>query len=106
MNGFIRSSANYAGGIGPVPLNVDAEPQLLPDGKIRLRVNVEYDLPAPAALGQGDTVPVTERGLRTMQIRENLAVILDNGKSMIAAQSADPVSDRQVTIEVKATALR
>ena len=40
------------------------------------------------------------------QIRENLALILENGKPLVAAQSADPAVDRQVTIEVKATILR
>ncbi len=105
MNGFIRSSANYSN-IGNVPLNVDTEPQLLTDGKIRLRVNLEYDLPAPAAIGPAEGVAATERTLRVTQIRENLALILENGKSIVAAQSADPVGDRQVTIEVKATVLR
>jgi hypothetical protein len=105
MNGFIRSSANYTN-IGTVPLNVDTEPQLLADGKIRLRVNLEYDLPAPAAIGPSEGVPATERLLRVTQIRENLALILESGKPVVAAQSADPVGDRQVTIEVKATALR
>jgi hypothetical protein len=33
-------------------------------------------------------------------------VILENGKSVSVAQSADPVGDRQVTIDVKATILR
>jgi len=105
MNGFIRSSANYTN-IGTVPLNVDTEPQLLADGKIRLRVNLEYDLPAPAAIGPAEGVPATERLLRVTQIRENLALILESGKPIVAAQSADPVGDRQVTIEVKATVLR
>ena len=105
MNGYIRSSANYSN-IGNVPLNVDTEPQLLTDGKIRLRVNLEYDLPAPAAIGPPDGVAATERTLRVTQIRENLALILENGKPIVAAQSADPVGDRQVTIEVKATVLR
>ena len=44
--------------------------------------------------------------LRTTGIHENLAMILDNGKPLVVAQSADPVGDRQVTIEVKATILR
>jgi hypothetical protein len=105
MNGFIRSSANYSN-IGNVPLTVDTEPQLLADGKIRLRVNLEYDLPAPAAIGPAEGVAATERTLRVTQIRENLALILENGKPIIAAQSADPMGDRQVTIEVKATILR
>jgi len=106
MNGFIRSNVNYAGGVGNIPLNVDAEPFLLPDGKIRLHVNVEYDLPAPGAIGPSDNLPPTERLVRVTQIRESLALIVESGKSMIVAQSADPVSDRQVTIEVKATVLR
>jgi hypothetical protein len=105
MNGYIRSSANYSN-LGNVPLNVDTEPQLLADGKIRLRVNLEYDLPAPAAIGPAEGIAATERLLRVTQIRENLALILENGKSIVAAQSADPVGDRQVTIEVKATILR
>jgi hypothetical protein len=33
-------------------------------------------------------------------------VILDDGKPMIVAQSADPVSDRQVTVEVRAAILK
>jgi hypothetical protein len=32
--------------------------------------------------------------------------VLESGKPIVAAQSADPVGDRQVTIEVKATILR
>ena len=105
MNGFIRSSANYSN-IGNVPLNIDTEPQLLADGKIRLRVNLEYDLPAPAAIGPAEGVAATERTLRVTQIRENLALIVESGKPIVAAQSADPVGDRQVTIEVKATILK
>ncbi|HEY2907500.1 MAG TPA: hypothetical protein VGJ29_16480 [Vicinamibacterales bacterium] len=105
MNGYVRSSANYSN-LGNVPLNVDTEPQLLADGKIRLHVNLEYELPAPAAIGPSEGVPATERLLRMTQIRENLALILESGKPIVAAQSADPVGDRQVTIEVKATILR
>ena len=51
MGGRIRSQANYAE-IGNVPLNVDAEPFILPDGKIRVRVNLQYRSsrqPHPAA---------------------------------------------------------
>src|SRR5438445_2559855 len=44
MNGFIRSNAFYSE-LGPVPLNVDTEPEILADGKIRLRINLQYDLP-------------------------------------------------------------
>ena len=45
MSGFIRTEANYAGGPGNVFLNIDVEPEILPDGKIRTRVNLQYDMP-------------------------------------------------------------
>ena len=104
LGGFIRSQANYTG-IGFVPLNVDVEPRLLADNKIRLTLNLQYNLPAGAAADTGPNVPGAGT-LRTTDIHENLALILENGKPMVAAQSADPVGDRQVTIEVKATVLR
>jgi hypothetical protein len=103
MGGRIRSSANYSA-IGVVPLNVDAEPELLADGKIRVRVNLQYDLPGSVA---GQSAEVSGAGsLRVTQIQETLSLILDNGKPLVAAQSADPVGDRQVTIEIKATVLK
>ena len=105
MGGFIRSTARYRD-IGDVPLNVDAQPRLLPDGKIRVNVNLQYDLPA-----SGDPTAATGRSpvvgpLTKTSIHENLSLVLENGKSIVAAQSADPVGDRQVMIEVKATVLK
>ena len=100
MNGFIRSNANYSE-VGQVPLNVDASPEILADGKIRLRINLQYDLPVAR-----QAEPGAGGALRKTELRENLALILDNGKSIVAAQSADPVGDRQVTVEVKATILK
>jgi hypothetical protein len=103
--GFIRSTANYRD-IGPVPLNVDTEPELLSDGsgKIRLGVNLQYTLPGGVT---GASSESTNSGpLRSTEIRENLAVILESGKPIVVAQSADPVGDRQVVIELKATILR
>jgi len=102
MGSFIRSSANYSS-IGDVPLNVDADPQILADNKVRLHLNLQYAL--PAASSQGAEMPGAG-SLRTTGIHENLAMILDSGRPLVVAQSADPVGDRQVTIEVKATVLR
>jgi hypothetical protein len=106
MGGFIRSQANY-NNIGEVPLNVDTEPYLLSDGKIRVRVNLQYELPAPPPNPTAPSEVAREAGtLRKTSIHENLSLILESGKPIIAAQSADPVGDRQVTIEVKATVLK
>lgn len=102
MSGFIRSNAFYQE-LGPVPLNIDTEPQILSDGKIRLRVNLQYDLPTARV---GETAASGPGPLRKTELRENLALILESGKPVVAAQSADPVGDRQVTVEVKATILK
>ena len=105
MIGFIRSQALY-GNVGEVPLNVDTEPRLLADGnKLRLRVNLQYELPAQTSAQSGD-VAREVGSLRKTSIHESLSLILESGKSIVAAQSADPLGDRQVTIEVKATVLR
>ena len=104
LMGRIRSTANYRA-IGNTPLNVDAEPEILSDGKIRVRVNLQYSLPGNIGTGQPDAVSGAGPLLAT-EIQENLSLVLESGKPIIAAQSADPVGDRQVTIEVKATILK
>jgi hypothetical protein len=101
MSGFVRSQSDVMA-VGPVPLNVDAEPELLADNKIRLRLNLQYDWPAPIEAGRE-----APRGtVVKTALRDNMALILENNKPMVVAQSADPIGDRQVTVEVKATILR
>jgi hypothetical protein len=105
--GSIRSlSSVYQ--MGDVPLNVDASPTLLNDGKIRLGFNLQYDWPV---LSEGQS-PNAQQGqmprgtvLKTT-LHDSVTLILENGKPMIAAQSADPIGDRQVTVELKATVLK
>ena len=104
LNGRIRTSASYAS-LPPTPLNVDAEPEILNDGKIRVRVNLQYALPGNVGASHQADIPGAG-ALRLTDIQENLSLVLENGKPLVAAQSADPVGDRQVTIEVKATVLR
>ena len=94
--GMIRSESNLPG-VGIVPLHVDAQPEILKDGKIRLRFGLNYDLASPEGAG----APAQKTS-----IRENLTLILENGKPLLATQSADPMGDRQVTVEVKATILK
>ena len=101
MSGRVRSQSEVTG-MGVVPLNIDTDPELLSDGKIRLRFTLSYDWPAAA-----DLATVAARGtvMRTT-LNDSVALILESGKPMVAAQSADPIGDRQVTVEVKATILR
>jgi len=101
MGGSIRSQSEVLA-VGSVPLNVDAEPELIADNKIRLRLTLQYDWPAPFEGGRD-----APRGtVVKTALRDTVALILENDKPMIAAQSADPIGDRQVTVEVKATILR
>jgi hypothetical protein len=97
MTGLIRSEAMIPS-IGSAPLHVDAEPEILADGKIRLRFGLNYDLPAE---GQ----QASDRIAKT-SIRESVVLILESGKPLTVSQSADPVGDRQVMVEVKATVLK
>jgi hypothetical protein len=104
--GSIRSqSAVFQ--VGDVPLNVDASPVLLTDGKIRLGFNLQYDWPAPLETAAANPTQQPPRGtvIKTA-LHDSVTLILESGKPMIAAQSADPIGDRQVTVEVKATVLR
>jgi hypothetical protein len=101
FTGLIRSQSEVFG-VGSVPLNIDAEPTLLSDGKVRVRFNLQYDWPAPyeagANLPRGSVIKTA--------LHDTVALILENGKPMVVAQSADPIGDRQVSVEIKASILR
>ncbi len=101
--GFIRSSSDVVGVAGGVVLNIDTAPELLADGKIRLGCNLQYDWPPP--LEQADRSLPRGTVMKTV-MHDSVSLILESGKPMVAAQSADPIGDRQVTVEVKATVLR
>jgi hypothetical protein len=99
--GFIRSSPqfqiqmpNY--NAGQLPLNVDASP-VIDGGRIRLSLGLEY------FSVQTSTDP---KQFTRDEIRDRLQVVLEDGKALRVAQSADPMSDRRVSVEVTATILR
>jgi len=101
--GQIRSQSQVSQ-IGFVPLNIDTNPELTPEGKVRLAFTLQYDIPSSAAEPADQRAP---RGtVMTTSLHESASLILDSGTAMVAAQSADPVGDRRVTLEVKATVLR
>lgn len=81
-------------------LNLDVTPAILPNGRILTSLALEYTLPQ-----SGEPPSSGPRQVLT-RIQENLSVNLDDGKPLVVSQSADPVSDRQVTVEVKATILK
>jgi hypothetical protein len=81
----------------PITLNVDAQPEVTRDNRVKVMVSLEYK---PQA-ADGDT---EEKA--TTNISESMTVILDDGKPLVVSQSADPSSDRRVKIEMKATFLK
>lgn len=103
----IRTGADVQTKLGfrPVVLNIDSYPAIIPtspgsntpSNKLRVDLTIEY---RPVA-GEADTEKST-----TPTINESLRIILEDGKSMVISESADPVTDRKVRVEAKATILR
>jgi len=80
-----------------VPLSVDATPEI--EGtKIRLRASLEYQLLKDA--------PEPDLPAGKTSITQGVTTILNDGVSTILSQSADPLTDRKVTLEVKATIIK
>jgi hypothetical protein len=86
-------------GFRQVILNVDVRPVLLAkeSNRARVELTIEYRPVAAEAESEKSTTP---------NINESLSVILEDGKPMLISQSADPVTDRKVKVEVKATILK
>ena len=98
-SGRIRTGGDVRTPLGfrPVTLNVDAQPRIHKDGKIRVDMTIEY---RPTA-AESDTEQSS-----TPTINESISVLLEDGKPLLISQSADPATDRKVKIEVKATILK
>ena len=84
----------------PVVLNVDARPFVSVDGPVQLELTLEY-------------YPLKDAGLekegakqRPSGVNQSQTVILQNGKPLVISQAADPINDRKVIVEVKATVLK
>lgn len=102
----IRTGADVQTKLGfrPVVLNIDSFPQVIrvpgtltPSNKLKVQLTIEY---RPVA-GEADTEKST-----TPTINEQLTIILEDGKSMVISESADPATDRKVKVEAKATILK
>lgn len=100
--GKIRSAGNVEPPIDPgyvVDLNIDARPFVSVDGPIQLELVLKY-APPKGAPDARDPKP------RPTGINQSQTVVLTSGKPLIISQAADPLSDRKVTVEVKATVLK
>ena len=99
--GKIRSSGSMQQ-VGNAPigvdLNIDARPFVSVEGPIQLELTLNYS--------PGLTVPGKDTATARTGLNQSLTVVLQTGKPLIISQSADPVSDRKVVVEVKATVLK
>ena len=99
-SGRIRTNAEVfrkATAPAVVPLSVDAYPQI-EGAKIRLRASLEYQLLKEA------TEPELPAGKTS--ITQSVTALLSDGVATVLSQSADPLTDRKVTLEVKATIVK
>jgi hypothetical protein len=109
-NGMIRTSNRLATGY-VVGLNVDAAAMIHQGGLITVRVTFEYT-PAQtgASAGSEQKAAPAEQGLsprsQPAELHESLSVVLQDGKPLLVSQSADPTTDRRVTVELMATILK
>jgi hypothetical protein len=106
-NGRIRTNTDFAqrlaGSAGlnwsSAPLSVDVMPTI-DTGKIRLDFTLEYNLYQEQDLkGEGSPLGKTS-------VSERFSAVLDSGVPLIVAQSSDAVTDRKLTIEVKAIVVK
>jgi hypothetical protein len=106
--GRIRSSQNVGltnpmnGSISynSIGINVDATPNIRPDGRVELQLSVSYTPQLNAVEPGGNSAQ------KPADINESMTTLLIDGKSTLLSQSADPQSDRKVTLEVTATVVR
>lgn len=105
--GKVRSLV-FRTGAGSAPLNVDARPLLLKDGRISCALTVEYSPDAAQARPDQGMAVGASGAMASGQTRldQSLTVVLQSGRPLMVTQAADAVSDRKVTVEVKATVLQ
>ena len=96
-NAEVYRKAGNSGSFTSVPLMIDGTPEV--EGtKIRLKASLEYQLLDDAAVADAP-------GGKT-SIMQMVTSILNDGVQTILSQSADPLTDRKVTLEVKATIVK
>jgi hypothetical protein len=96
-NAEVYRKAGNSGSFTSVPLMIDGTPEV--EGtKIRLKASLEYQLLDDAAAADAP-------GGKT-SISQMVTSILNDGVQTILSQSADPLTDRKVTLEVKATIVK
>lgn len=89
-----RASKPDVGLIGTA-LNVDARAAVLENDRILLDLTLEYQ-----------PLKASETRQEPTNLNESISVLLNNGKPLVISQAADPISDRRMIVEVKATIVK
>jgi hypothetical protein len=102
--GSIRSTANTEN----ARVNVDATPQILPNGNIRIQLGLEYNPRQARAAAQASKSPSGEMVMIPpmaggSSLNQRVTVVLEPGKPLILSQAADPLSDRKISVEIRAS---
>jgi hypothetical protein len=102
---------NSATGNVPVGLNVDARPFVMAEGVVQVELTIGYNPLSAQSIEaydpqKSDRAAYTASQIRPTELNQSLTVVLQNGKPLIVSQAADPVSDRKIIVEVKATVLK
>jgi len=105
LSGRVRSSNQVLmnGNYYPITINVDATAKVRPESRVQLQMSFEYT-PDISLTGTGTTSGGTTP--RPASITESIAVLVPDGKPTLISQSADPATDRKVSVEVTATIVR
>jgi hypothetical protein len=104
------------GGLYSMRLDVDLIRPVIEGNKVHATLNVSYDTPEGSTVAQAssaetrqspvDSSTETHVGVRSgTDVRHSVTVVLENGKPLTIAESADPATDRRVKLQVKATIL-
>jgi hypothetical protein len=101
QTGMVRTQ-NTIGRMFPVRLNVDAMATAYANGLVSTRLTINY-LPGPA---EGDVNTDPARRDTPGSLEESIAVVLTDGTPLVLTESADPVTNRKVTLEATATILK
>jgi hypothetical protein len=107
FSGSIRSIANEV----RATLNVDATPQILQNGNIRLQLALEYN-PRQASLyaekvkGPGGEMLDIARDPGGSSLNQRVVIVLEPNQPLMLSQAADPLSDRKITVEVRVSILK
>lgn len=89
-----NQNARIRTGRGNAVLNLDVRPQIVREGRVRVLVSLEF---TPQDAPDRPAQP---------PLQESIVALVDDGKSLVLSQSADPASDRKVRLDMKATIVR